>query len=236
MTFARASAVASICAAFALAVASPATTACAGKCELPSDRIDLVLPTFVEARCEETHSGIVTILEGAVHREGASLVLHNPILEEDFTFPDLDLSIPDGTLVTAAIVCERIPGFPTGKILLIQNLPEQDGAPNPTEAGERTWLFVAAGGPLPIVDGLPADFAFEEQCEVVGSNGRTKYGVEALVLASDSDVAYVPPGETRPFTIRRGPQAGVYAAENVNITYQDGALPVAVNFRMWRDD
>lgn len=236
MKILRTSAAACLCAGVALAVTSPATTACGGKCELPDERIDLVLPMFVATRCEDTHSGIVTILEGVARREGASLVLHSAVVDEDFVFPDLDVAIPDGTFVTAAIVCESIPGYPLGKLLLIQNLPEIGGEPNPTEDGERTWLFVAAGGSLPIVAGLPADFAFEQVCEVQSANGRSTYGVNALVLAADKDVVLVPPEETRPFTIHRGSQAGAYSVENVNITYQSGAIPVAVNFRITRAD
>lgn len=230
----RTSAAACLCAGAALAITSPATTACGGKCELPDERIELSFPDFIEKACVLGSGDVGTVIDASVSNEGDDLVLTKG--EARIAIPALHAKIPDGTLVRVTLFCGSLPGFPVARLLAIDNLPEIDGQPNPTESGERSWLFVAAGGPLPFLGGLPFDFALEEQCEVTTNNGRRKYGVEALVLASDKDVVYVPSGETRPFTVHRGPQAGSYTVENVNITFQDTGIPLATNLRIDRAD
>ncbi|MFO0590438.1 MAG: hypothetical protein U0441_23040 [Polyangiaceae bacterium] len=231
---------ASLCAVVALALTSPATSACGGRCELPTDDIEIAFPEQIEqALCNGDFQGGHLVLEGAVHRDGASLVVVRG--KESFSFPSIDAAIPEGTLVRVTMGCTKLVVGYEAHVVWIRNAPSLGETTNPTESGERTWLF-AINGYLPSYSGgLPTDFAFEEVCEVKGEAGQ-RTGVEALVLVSGADVVYVPPGETRPFTIHRGAEAGAYDVQNVNITFDMtgvdgihvGEYPLTMSYRLTR--
>lgn len=232
-------AAACLCAGVALALTTPSTTACGGRCEVPTDTIDIVFPEpFEHGKCSSFLGGFM-MLEGAVHHDGASLVLLRD--GDSSAFPSLGVDIPEGTLVRVTLACSGAAEWNAARVVWIQNLPSLNGTTNPTESGERTWLFAIGGYPPMYLGGLPVDLAFEQVCAVRDERSRT-IGVEALVLASGADVVYVPPGEARTFTIHRGPEAGVYEVENVNITFASFDTsdipegPLTMNFRVARAD
>lgn len=239
MTTAPRTLVASLGLALALVGSTAGNTACDGQCSLPTERIVLKLPEPLEQRCSSGSLGSAGGLLGAVHREGAALVLSTET--EDLAFPDLDADIPDGTFVRVSFACQNVLAvYDQGRALVIENLPVFGGVANPTESGTRVWYLVAAGGTLLLPDNLPFDYALEQVCEA-GNDEDGYFDSEALIIADGNKAVIVPPGETRPVTLTRGPHAGKYSVQNVNITFAlrsaaGSDFPVAVNFRIRRAD
>ncbi len=236
MTTARRTLVASLGVALALAASTAGNTACEVQCSLPTERIDLKFPPPLESAC---FKGLdIGAFEGVVHNDGTTLVL--TIGTEDLPFAELDAGIPDGTFVRLSFLCQTIPQFEQGRLLVIENLPALGGVANPTEGGTRLWHLVAAGGSLLIFSALPVDYALEQVCEV-DNDEDGRFDVESLIIADGNKAVIVPPGETRDVTLTRGPHAGKYSVQNVNITFGDNTtagsdFPIAVNFRIRRAD
>ncbi len=214
----------------ALGAAATGSTACNEPCAVPTARIEVKLPDLLEPGC---NAGAVGFFDGAVHRDGKALVLTTAT--QALAFPDLDAAIPEGTFVRVVVACQRIPQFDPGRFLSITNLPSFKGVANPTEGGERLWYMVAGGGALILFSDLPVTYALEQVCEV--RNDQEGYlSAESLILDGGDQVVMVAPGETREVKATEGAQAGTYSVENVNITFSDADLAVAVNFRIRRAD
>lgn len=134
-------------------------------------------------------------------------------------------AIPDGTLVRLTWQCGGgVYGGP-GAWVMVENLPELDGAPNPTEDGGRLWFFEAAGGAIQVGD-VPFDTVAAPHCT---EGGGVAYRKPHSITVSGADFdAVALPGETETFAVASGPHAGSYALENVNWT-------VAANADVWTE-
>lgn len=126
-------------------------------------------------------------------------------------------AVPDGTFVH--ITHAALQGFygPAGAVVRLDNLPELDGAPNPTEDGTRVWYFAASEGGNP-GDESPFTATYESYCST-GDFENGSNDVETLTLTWTDGTITVLPGQEESFTVASGEDAGAYVAKNVNIQY-----------------
>ena len=101
-----------------------------------------------------------------------------------------------------------------GAYLLVENLTELTGSPNPTEDGERLWLFLAAGGHAVVPDGVPFQTDTTAQCkEGAGAIWREPH---LVTVSGDGFSATALPSQAATFTVPSGVHAGDYQLDNVN--------------------
>lgn len=161
----------------------------------------------------------------AIEAGGSELTIEGP-----------EPAIPDGTFVGMVYVCvHQTMGDLGGQFVVLFNVPSFQGALNPTEDGSRVWLILASGGPAPLPDQLPFAYALEQSC--AGLADAPLLASESLIFLDPKPPVVVAPGEKGRFVIAKGPHAGAYEAENVNIVYStDKDNPVNVNFIIQRAD
>jgi hypothetical protein len=178
-------------------------------CTAPTEMIELSL---LGTECYLVDFGTTVTLDGAIVplANGFGLAHGAQVLEVTGT----EAAIPDGTFVRLTYSCNHpLYGSP-GAYLLIENLPELDGDPNPTEDGERLWLFVAAGGGAAVPTGVPFQTDTTAQCkEGTGPVWREPH---LVTVSGDGFSATAPPTGAAAFTVPSGPDAGDYQLENVN--------------------
>jgi hypothetical protein len=130
------------------------------------------------------------------------------------SFGSFIASIPNGTFVRAHYQC--IHGWDsTGSIVQIDNVPELDGVPNPTESGTRLWLVACGTRTSP-----PTSFFNMEAEEACSTSDDTYeyFNVERLTVSAPGFRVTAEPEAVVPFSIPSGDYAGGYELHNINVS------------------
>jgi hypothetical protein len=129
-------------------------------------------------------------------------------------------SVPEGTLVRVTERCDNGTGY-----VMIENLPELDGTPNPTEGGSRLWYFAMSGYVEVLPPGFPFSYDEPEACTIFTQDeaGGYRTHVKDLVLSGAGFSVTVPPEQVATLTVPSGPHAGAYEAWNAAIWFRPAA-------------
>lgn len=206
-------------------------------CMIPNEYLEISL-IGSEGKCVSTPEepdtgdivGVYSLVPGGFQVESESLTKR---------IGPMQPAIPVGTFVRLRFGCDNGWYGGPGAWILIDNVASIDGAPNPTESGERMWFAVAARGEAQWSKPLEHfEWSFETVC-ATGEIGEAYERVMSLTLAGEGFEVTAQPESSASFEIPAGAHAGAYVLENVNITddiADGGDIASAYNFLITRAD